>query len=110
MMRDMNHDDVGLDTTIFCERLAERLRSKGVTHPVAAAVALVARGHRGVDVDPFATAIGVDADELRQIEAGSVAFADIPDEVAVAFACIPSASLFLMADVERGMPNGSPTE
>ena len=38
-MRAMNHDEVGLDATIFCERLAERLRSQGVAHPVAAAVA-----------------------------------------------------------------------
>ena len=103
MMREMNYDDAGVDITIFCERLAERLRSKGVAHPVAAAVALVARGHRGVDVQPFADAIGVDALELRQIEAGTVAFANLPDEVAIAFACIPSASLFLMADLERVM-------
>ena len=102
MMREMNSDDVGLDMTILCERLAERLRSKGVPHPVAAAVALVARGHRGVDIEPFAAAIGIATDELRQIEAGTVAFADLPDEVAFAFADIPSASLFLMADFERG--------
>src|SRR5688500_3015372 len=101
MTSEMHHDDVDLDMTIFCERLAERLRSKGVPHPVAAAVALVARGHRGVDVEPFAVALGVDADRLRQIEAGSVAFADVPDEVALAFACIPSARLLLMADYER---------
>ena len=103
MMREMNHDDADVDMTIACERLAERLRSKGVAHPVAAAVALVARGHRGIDVEPFADAIGVDAHELRQIEAGTLAFADLPDEVAIAFASIPSASLFLMADLERAM-------
>jgi len=101
MMREVDHDDVGLDMTIYCERLAERLRSKGVPHPVAAAVALVARGHRGVDVEPFADAIGLAARELRQIEAGMVAFAELPDEIAFAFAAIPSASLFLMADFER---------
>ena len=102
MMRDMNHDDVGLDTTIFCERLAQRLRSRGVAHPVAAAVALVARGHRGVDAEPFAAAIGLDACVLRSVEAGAVAFTDLPDELAIAFASIPSANLFLMADFERG--------
>ena len=106
MMHEMSHDDAGLDMTTFCERLAERLRSKGVPHPVAAAVALVARGHRGVDVEPFADAISVKANELRQVEAGEVAFADLPDEVAIAFAIIPSASLFLMADLERAMPGG----
>ena len=100
-MRAMNHDDVAVDVTLFCERLAERLRSKGVAHPVAAAVALAARGHRGVDTDTFAVAIGIDADELRAIEAGTVAFADLPDELACAFAEVPTASLFLMADLER---------
>jgi hypothetical protein len=103
MMREMNHDDVDVDMTILCERLAERLRSKGVTHPVTAAVALVARGHRGLDVEPFADAIGVDAHELCQVEAGSVAFVDLPDELAWAFARIPSANLFLMADLESRM-------
>ena len=105
-MREMNHDDVAVDVTLFCERLAERLRSKGVAHPVAAAVALAARGHRGADIEPFATAIGVDADELRAIEAGTVAFADLPDELAFAFVDFPSASLFLMADLEWGMARG----
>ena len=101
MMRETKHDDVGLDMTMVCERLAERLRSKGVTHPVAAAVALAARGHRGVDIEPFAADIGLDAHELRRIEAGDVAFADLPDELAFAFAAIPSASLFLVADLDR---------
>ena len=106
MIRNIKHDDAGLDMTLFCERLAERLRSEGVSHPVAAAVALAARGHRGVDVEPFALDIGVDARLLRQIEAGTVAFADLPDEIAFAFALIPSASLFLMADLEREMAVG----
>ena len=107
MIRKTKHDDASLDMTLFCERLAERLRSQGVSHPVAAAVALAARGHRGVDVEPFAAAIGLDAHQLRQIEAGTVAFADLPDEVALAFARIPSASLFLMADLDREMASGS---
>jgi hypothetical protein len=37
---------------------------------------------------------------LRDIEAGTVAFVDLPDELLHAFARIPSASLFLMADLE----------
>ena len=101
MMRTEDHDDISLDFTIFCERLAERLRSTGAAHPVAAAVALAARGHAARDIEQFAAAIGVAADELRQIEAGTVAFADLPDELAFAFADIPSASLLLMADLDR---------
>ena len=100
MMAESNHEDFGLEMTIVCARLAERLRSRGVSHPVAAAVALVARGHRGVDVEPFATSLGVDPEQLRRVEGGSVPFADLPHEVAIAFAGIPSASLFLMADLD----------
>ena len=102
-MRTTDHDDISLDFTIFCERLAERLRSRGASHPVAAAVALAARGQRGVDVDEFAAALGIDGEQLRQIETGNVAFADVPDELAFAFADIPSARLLLMADLDREM-------
>ena len=95
----------GPDATMFCERLAERLRSQGVTHPVAAAVALTARGARGVDVDQFAEGVGIDAQQLSQAEAGNVAFVDLPEELACNFARIPAASLFHMADLESRMSN-----
>jgi hypothetical protein len=103
MMQSMDHDAAGVDMTMLCERLAERLRSQGVTHPVAAAVALAARGHHGVDVEQFARDIGVDVHELCDVEAGTVEFVDLPDELAWAFARIPSASLFLMADLASRM-------
>jgi hypothetical protein len=93
----------GPDLTALCVRLAERLRSKGAAHPVAAAVALAARGAQGVDVEEFAAAAGCAADLLRAVEAGNVAFVDLPDELACAFARIPSANLFLMADLESRM-------
>jgi hypothetical protein len=88
------------DPNIFCERLAERLHAQGVAHPVAAAVALTARGLGAKDVDQLAAEIGVPTSPLRDIEAGTVAFVDLPDELLHAFARIPSASLFLMADLE----------
>ena len=103
MISEPQHDEDPLDMTIYCERLAERLRRKGVSHPVAAAVALAARGHRGVDTASFAAAIGMRAADLSAIEAGAVAFADLPDEVALAFAGIPSANLFLLADYDKTM-------
>jgi hypothetical protein len=37
------------------------------------------------------------------VEAGNVAFVDLPDELACAFARIPSANLFSMADLESRM-------
>ncbi|HUP71822.1 MAG TPA: hypothetical protein VM282_02130 [Acidimicrobiales bacterium] len=43
------------------------------------------------------------AHELCQVEAGTVELVDLPDELAWAFAQIPSASLFLMADLESRM-------
>jgi hypothetical protein len=91
------------DLTSFCERLAERLSARGAAHPVAAAVALAARGAHGVDVGTFANDIGVAARALRQVEAGTVAFADLPDELACAYARIPSANLFLTADLDSRM-------
>ena len=105
MTHETNAGRSGPDATLFCERLAERLQSKGVTHPVAAAVALTARGSRGVDIDQFASTLGVDAHQLRQAEAGNVAFVDLPDDVAYVFARIPSASLFLVAYLEPRMSN-----
>ena len=107
MTRETNSRRCGPDATLFCERLAERLRSKGVTHPVAAAVALTARGARGVAPDEFAVVVGVDPTRLRSVEAGEVAFADVPDEVAIAFATLPSASLFAMADLEADLAKTS---
>jgi hypothetical protein len=38
-----------------------------------------------------------------QVEAGTVEFVDLPHELVWAFARIPSASLFLMADLESRM-------
>lgn len=104
MTRQAKPERGGPDATRFCERLAERLRSQGVTHPVAAAVALTARGARGVDVDAFAEGVGVPRARLRAVEGGEVAFADVPDEVAIAFAYVPGASLFLMAGFESQSP------
>ena len=107
MTRKTNSSAAGPDATLFCERLAERLRSQGVTHPVAAAVALTARGSRGVDVDAFAEGVGIHGAQLRSVEAGEIAFADVPDEVTIAFAGMPTASLFLIADFSAESPRTS---
>jgi hypothetical protein len=54
----------------LCERLAERLRRRGLEHPDVAAVALVARGARGETIDEFASALGVDPAVVDAVEAG----------------------------------------
>ena len=77
----MNDPTWSPDLTLACERLAERLHATGVTHPVAAAVALTARGHLGLSQSAFAERIGMSAARVAELEAGHVPFADLPDEV-----------------------------
>ena len=96
----VDHDRGVFDIMTWCERLAERLRSRGFIHPVPAALALTARGYHGADTEQFAVHVGLDAHQLSQIERGEVAFAELPDAVAYAFARIPTASLLALADID----------
>lgn len=68
-----------VDVVAFVERLAERLREDGTPHPVAAAVALAARGRRRSAPEAFAGESGIEAGVVRRAEAGEVPFADLPD-------------------------------
>lgn len=70
-----------VDVVAFVERLAERLRQDGVAHPVAAAVALAARGRLRSDPEAFAGAVGLDPALLVRVEAGEVPFGELPDEL-----------------------------
>jgi hypothetical protein len=76
---DANEPIEPVDQTWACERLAERLRTQGRTHPVAAAVALSARGHAVATPAAFANHLGIDPTEWDQLEAGEIAFAALPD-------------------------------
>ena len=77
-MSDTTTDDWSADLTALCERLAERLRTEGYPHPVAAAVALAVRGRQGVDAATFAVELGIPADALQRVESGLVPLRDFP--------------------------------
>jgi hypothetical protein len=88
------------DLTDLCERLARRLHRSGAAHPVAAAVALAARGHRGLDVDEFARAVGLPADTVRRAEAGDIVWEDLPAVLGDLVESMPSVDLLALADLD----------
>jgi hypothetical protein len=92
-----------VDVVAFVERLAERLRQDGVAHPVAAAVALAARGRRRSDPDAFAGELGIEPGLVRRAEAGEVAFAELPDELTD---WLDPVQLLQVAELARSSPAG----
>lgn len=88
------------DLTRVCERLARQLHRRGATHPVAAAVALAARGHRGLGTAEFAAAVGLSADTVRCAEAGDIAWEDLPDVLGALVESMPSVDLLALADLD----------
>lgn len=88
-----------VDVVAFVERLAERLRQDGAAHPVAAAVALAARGRRRSDPGAFAAAVGLDTALVRRAEAGEVPFGELPDELTE---WLDPAQLLQLAELARG--------
>ncbi len=89
-----------IDPTLVIERMARRIRTSGAAHPVAAAVALAARGHMRLDQIEFAANVGRSVDHVRSNEAGTVAFGDLPSEVGSA-AASTGADLLALADLEK---------
>jgi hypothetical protein len=67
------------DVVAFVERLAERLQAGGAAHPVAAAVALAARGRTTLDRAGYAGLVGLSVATVEAMEEGRVAFGDLPD-------------------------------
>jgi hypothetical protein len=88
------------DLTRVCERLAHQLHRGGATHPVAAAVALAARGHLGLDIAEFAAAADLPIDTVRRAEAGDIAWEDLPDILGSLVESIPSVDLLALADLD----------
>jgi len=97
------------DLTGLCERIAARLADAGVTHPVAAAVALSARGHLGLDADVFANRYGIDPSRLRRLEAGAVAWEDLPDCIGAVLDDIDGFDLLALADLDATLRRDRPT-
>lgn len=63
--------DAEMRAALF-ERLAERLQQAGVQHPIAATVALVARGDRGLSKQEFAAEVGVAIEVINSAESGDL--------------------------------------
>lgn len=88
------------DLTRVCERLALHLDRSAVAHPVAAAVALAAGGHRGVDVTEFAAELGLSPDAVHRAEAGDIAWEELPDVIVDLLEAIPNTDLLALADLD----------
>ncbi len=88
------------DITTTVEIVAARLLQRGATHPVAAALAIAARGQDGTTVDEFAAARGLDVSEVRALEAGAVPLEDLPDLIADVLDRTGRVDLLAMADLD----------
>lgn len=89
------------DLTLLCLRLAEELHSDGAEHPVAAALAVAARGVSGLEPAAFARHLGWDEATVRATESGLVGFADLPPEVGDLLASTGRIDFLQVADLER---------
>ncbi|GJM36789.1 MAG: hypothetical protein DHS20C19_01560 [Acidimicrobiales bacterium] len=88
-----------IDPTRTIERMASRLRSEGVEHPVAGAVALAARGHARMAPEAFADVAVLPIEVVQSAEAGSVAFGALPVAIGL-YAGATGADLMVLADLE----------
>jgi hypothetical protein len=96
---DQTESDV--DLTFLCLRMAEGFRHRGAAHPVAAAVALAARGTTGLDRAAFAERFGRKEDGVEAVEAGAVAFEELPGEVGDLLEASGRFDLLQLADLDR---------
>lgn len=102
------------DLTRLCERVAADLRAAGVAHPVAAAVALAARGVAGVERERWAARLGLELVEVVAAETGEVPFGELDPAIGAA-AHEAGLDLVVLADLARrwstegGAPGGGPS-
>lgn len=75
-------DIYSTNVSTLTERIAIRLASQGAEHAVAAAITIALRGQSKLDPSDFAAELGLKLADLRALEAGTVAFVDLPDAVA----------------------------
>ncbi|MDW3217119.1 MAG: hypothetical protein R8F63_00790 [Acidimicrobiales bacterium] len=96
-----------IDPTVVIERMARRLRSDGVAHPVAAAMSVAARGHARLAVDEFAAAVSLPVAVVRSAERGVVAFGELPPAIGLQVG-ETGADLLALADLEASWRDGPP--
>ena len=89
------------DLTLLCLRLAEGFRLEGYEHPVAAAVAVAARGISGLGQTEFAERFGRSEVDVEATETGAVAFVELPAEVGNILEASQRFDLLQLADLDR---------
>ena len=89
------------DLTLLCLRLAEGFRLEGYEHPVAAAVAVAARGITGLGQTEFAERFGRSEVDVEATETGAVAFVELPAEVGDILEASQRFDLLQLADLDR---------
>jgi hypothetical protein len=89
------------DLTFLCLMMAEDFLVREYRHPVAAALALAARGVTGLERPAFAERFDRTEDEVAATEGGSVAFTDLPVEVGDLLESSQKYDLLQLADLDR---------
>jgi len=96
-----------IDPTVVIERMARRLRAEGAEHPVAAALAVAARGHARLTAHEYAASVGLPVDLIDSAETGGIAFSDLPMVVGEQTGAI-GADLLSLADLEASWRTDPP--
>lgn len=89
------------DLTRVCERLADQLARRGAAHPVAAAVALCARGQVALDQQQFAHRFDMPLDIVVAAETGDIAWENLPNIVGELLQLAPATDLLALADLNE---------
>ena len=92
----------GCEVTRLCLRLAERFRAADVSHPVAAAASVTARGLTGLDPTAFSRRHSLEPSDIAAGEAGEVAFGDLPGAVGTILEGSGKVCLLQLADLTWG--------
>ncbi len=91
---------IRVDPTVATERIAHRLRFEGAANPVAAAVAVAARGSTRLRAAEFSELAGLSVQEVERAERGVVAFGALPARIGQ-LAQAAGLDLLSLADLER---------
>lgn len=78
---DVTSNDYKSNVSTLTERIAIRLAARGAEHAVAAAVTIALRGMSGLEPADFAAELGLAPAQLQALEAGAVAFVELPAAV-----------------------------
>jgi len=92
----------GSEVTRLCLRMAERFRAADVSHPVAAAASVTARGLTGLGPAAFSRRHSLDRSDVAAGEAGEVAFGDLSVAIGTILEDSGKVCLLQLADLDLG--------